>query len=231
MVIAKTHFNYIAPDEYARRDKASGIWARDPHDWYVESEWCSERLFATEIFSGNVIDPACGFGRIVVSARKHYHLAEGMDIVRRSAICGGVADFFDPDWRGCKTATVRFPNIVSNPPFGRADEFVALALERAFGRVAMILPATWHFGSKRAAWLATTPLRKVLALTPRPSMPPGAVIAAGEKPGGGAKDFSWYIWEIGYSGPWEGGWLHRDPPCRRRLERDNDYPATETTAS
>jgi hypothetical protein len=29
MVVAKTHFNYISPDEYARRDKAAGIWARD----------------------------------------------------------------------------------------------------------------------------------------------------------------------------------------------------------
>ena len=209
MVVAKTHFNYISPEEYGRRDKASGIWARDPHDWYVEPSWTSTRLFDEETFDGGITDPACGMGRIVISARSRGLIACGYDIVRRSDECVRVADFLADDWRGHSA------NFVSNPPFGPADQFAKLALQRTRGKVALLLPATWHFGKARAAWLKTTPLRRVLALTPRPSMPPGAVIVAGEKPGGGTKDFSWYIWEIGYTGPWTGGWLNRD----------SDYPA------
>ena len=187
-----------------RRDKDAGLWERDPHDWYVEPEWCSARLFEAEEFTGTVVDPACGLGRIVRSARAAGHLATGMDIVWRSAECSTIADFFDPDWSGIAD------NFVSNPPFGRADEFVSLALSRARGKVAMLLPATWHFGARRSAWLATTPLYKVLALTPRPSMPPGAVILAGEEPGGGTKDFAFYVWKLGHVGSWTGGWLNRD---------------------
>ena len=188
----------------ARRDKAAGIWARDPHDWYVEPGWASKRLFEEEEFIGGITDPACGLGTIPQSARLTGLVSVGYDIVKRSSECFEVRNFLSSDWFGDHA------NFVSNPPFGVADEFARLAIERALYKVALLLPATWHFGAKRAAWLETTPLRRVLALTPRPSMPPGAVILAGEKPGGGTKDFSWYIWQRGYIGPWEGGWLHRD---------------------
>ena len=204
MVVAKTHFNYISPDEYARRDKAAGIWSRDPHDWYVEPSWTSRRLFEEEAFDGFVTDPACGLGRIVESARLSGLRSTGYDVINRSSYCNRVANFLDPSWCGERD------NFVSNPPFGVADQFARLALERAKFKVALLLPATWHFGSARSEWLKTTPLSRVLSLTPRPSMPPGAVIVAGEKPGGGTKDFSWYIWDHGHVGPWRGGWLHRD---------------------
>lgn len=214
MVVRKTHLNYIAPDEYARRDKAAGIWARDPLDYYIEQPWCSARLFDEEDFSTGIVDPACGSGNIVRSARAARISALGSDIMKRNGgECYIACDFFSAEWLSIYEPT----NICCNPPFGVADQFVKLAIERAEKKTAMLLPATWHFGSKRAAWLATTPLQRVLALTPRPSMPPGAVIEAGHKPGGGTKDFSWYIWERGHVGPWEGGWLHRDAP-RKVLE-------------
>ena len=192
-----------------RRDKNAGIWTRDPHDWYVEPHWASRRLFEEEVFVGSVTDPACGCGRIVESAIHFGKIGVGYDIVKRNQHWSGDSD-----------------NFVSNPPFGLSNQFAKFAIERAHGKVALLLPATWHFGKARSAWLKTTPLSAVLALTPRPSMPPGAVIAAGEKPGGGTKDFSWYIWDKNHSGPWRGGWLERDsiPPCRKRLERADDYP-------
>jgi hypothetical protein len=50
----------------------------------------------------------------------------------------------------------------------------------------------------------------VWLLTPRPSMPPGEVIARGEKPGGGKTDFCWLVFDRTHSGPPELRWLHRD---------------------
>jgi hypothetical protein len=47
----------------------------------------------------------------------------------------------------------------------------------------MLLPATWLQGDKRSRWLETTALARVLFITPRPSMPPGAAVMAGQKPG------------------------------------------------
>lgn len=191
--------------ESARREKNAGLWARDPLDYYVEQPWCSARLFAEEDFSSGVVDPACGSGNIVRSARAAKISALGSDIVKRATECYIACDFFSDEWAKIYDPT----NVVSNPPFGIADQFIKLAIERAEQKTAMLLPATWHFGSKRSTWLATTPLKRVLALTPRPSMPPGKAIEAGQKPGGGTKDFAWYIWERGYVGAWSGGWLRR----------------------
>ena len=186
-----------------RREKFAGIWDRDPHDFYVEPNWVSERLFEEERFKGVVTDPACGLGRIVAT-RRRWGMAVGSDIVRRGPACDFVSDFLSEEWSGYAQ------NFVSNPPFGCADQFVELAIKRAACKVAMLLPATWHFGAERSAWLQTTPLMRVLALTPRPSMPPGAVILAGEKPGGGTKDFAWYIWQRDFIGSPTLGWLNRD---------------------
>ena len=63
---------------------------------------------------------------------------------------------------------------------------------------------------ERGARLEPLPLAKIYLLTPRPSMPPGEVIARGERPGGGRMDFAWLVFNHGHSGPPELRWLHRD---------------------
>ena len=63
-----------------------------------------------------------------------------------------------------------------------------------------------------ARWLQDTPLARIYLLTPRPSMPPGHVILAGEKPGGGKQDFCWLVFECGHAGPPDVRWLHRGAP-------------------
>jgi hypothetical protein len=81
-------------------------------------------------------------------------------------------------------------SIICNPPFDHVRQFCERALAIATYKVAMIfllrrLPA--------ARWLTHMPLETVYLLTPRPSMPPGTVILAGEKPGGGSLDFCWLV--------------------------------------
>src|ERR1700677_2846589 len=129
------------------RKRDSHLWSRDEHDFYCEPEWCSQRLFEAEKFEGNVWDPACGLGRIVASAKLAGLESHGMDIVKRSSFCLGEFDFL--------TSTDPWPNIVSNPPFGIAEKFVAHALKLAERKVAMLLPAKWVQGDKRSRWLAT----------------------------------------------------------------------------
>lgn len=176
------------------RARAAHPWERDEHDFYIEPEWYSRRLFDEERFVGRVYDPACGTGRIVQAARDAGLQAEGGDIVDRNP------DFWHHHSDFLARCPVTTENIVSNPPFKHAEAFVRRALANATGKVAMLLPTTWRCGDERSRWLETTPLYRVLDLTPRPSMPPG----------GGTKDFSWYIWLQGYSGEYRGGWLRRD---------------------
>jgi hypothetical protein len=181
----------------------SHIWQREEHEHYVEPDWCSKRLFDVEKFEGEVWDPCCGFGRVCESARAAGYPVEYSDIVDRGYRPDSrdrIVDFFDCVDGDCA-------NIVCNPPFDIFKDFALHALNIAKGKVAMI----WLVRTLPAArWLQDTPLARIYFLTPRPSMPPGHTITAGEKPGGGKQDFCWLVWDHKRIGPPDVRWLHRD---------------------
>ncbi len=183
-----------------KRPEKSHIWEREQHEHYVEPEWCSRRLFAVETFGDVVFDPCCGFGHILKSATNAGYKSWGNDIVDRGYHGTQVEDFL-------LRKNFAEADIVCNPPFDEFRNFAEQALRVARGKVAMI----WLVRTLPAArWLRQTPLSKILLLTPRPSMPPGHTITAGEKPGGGKQDFCWLIWDRHHTGPATIGWLHRD---------------------
>lgn len=188
----------------AAKPENSHIWERQEHEHYVEPEWCSRRLFEVEDFHGQIWDPCCGFGRIPIQAGAagHPHVYAS-DIVDRAY--GGMNEIVD--FLTCNDQQAS-PNIVCNPPFDIFRAFVEHALSlKATEKVAMI----WLVRTLPAArWLRDTPLARIWLLTPRPSMPPGEVIARGEKPGGGKQDFCWLVWDREHKGAPTIGWLHRD---------------------
>ena len=184
-------------NELIAKPRLSHIWDREANEHYVEPSWCSERLFQVEKFDGAIHDPCCGFGTIPKAAIRAGYLATGDDLVDRGY--AGCRDFF--------VVSGAHDNIVCNPPFNIAKEFTEHALTVTFYKVAIIFPIA---RLNAARWLREAPLRRVWLLTPRPSMPPGHVIAAGERPSGGKMDFCWLVFEHGYVGAAEMGWLHRD---------------------
>lgn len=184
------------------RDLNAHIWEREANEHYVEPAWCSKRLFEEIEFKGAVYDPCCGFGTIVKSAKDSGLHAYGSDLVNRG-------------WDSSRTPhdflttldTERHDNIVCNPPFNIAANFARKALQHARRRVAMVFPTA---RLNAAHWLKGTPLEAVWLMTPRPSMPPGHTITAGEKPGGGKMDFCWLVWNQEHAWPAELYWLRRD---------------------
>jgi hypothetical protein len=176
-------------------------WARNKNDFYIEPEWCSRRLFETEKFRGHIHDPCAGTGRILTEARLAGYRASGHDINPRHP---------DVMARDFMTIDFNIDNIVCNPPFSIARKFTELAIDCSIFKCALILPTVWLNGDKRSRWLETTPLYKILLLTPRPSMPPGEVVMAGEAARNGTQDFAWFIWSRGHTGPAQIGWLRRD---------------------
>lgn len=185
-----------------KRERKSHIWDRSDEDWYVEPEWCSQRLFEEEKFSGAIYDPACGMGRILDSAENAGLTAFGIDLVDRRNGNGFVADFLND------LPIDDVENIVTNPPFDLIQPFYCQAAKVATQKIAMICPTARLNAAHK--WLEGTPLKRILLLTPRPSMPPGHVILAGQKPGGGKMDYCWLLWDKSYNGEPTIEWLHRD---------------------
>jgi hypothetical protein len=175
------------------KPRASHIFDKERHGHYVEPSWVSARLFEVDDFgppSTLIYDPACGWGTILRSAIDAGYRAAGSDVVNRLHRAGLGLDttrFYKHDFLngGLPTRSL-IMSVVCNPPYDFVREFCERALEVAYYKVAMIcllrrLPA--------ARWLQRLPLETVYLLTPRPSMPPGKWIAAGNAPGGGTQDF------------------------------------------
>jgi hypothetical protein len=162
-------------------------------------------LFEVEKFHGPIYDPACGWGFILRSAHAAGYKVSGADIVDRKKHHLGQRfhkrDFLT--WRG----PIGGANIICNPPFDLVEEFCRHAIKLGAQKIAMIFLVR---RLNAAHWLQDLPLRRIWLLTPRPSMPPGSWIAAGNKPGGGTQDFCWLVFERDYIGLVEIDWLRRD---------------------
>jgi hypothetical protein len=197
-----------------RRD--AHIFEKAADGFYVEPAWCSERLFEVETFAPMIFDPACGWGTILRSAKAAGYDVVGGDIVDRKQkkpsrdFLFTKKDFFrvkNPREHQVKhLQSGRNVSIITNPPFDHVQEFCEHALSLV-DKVAMIMLLR---RLNAAHWLRKLPLKTIYLLTPRPSMPPGAWIAAGNKPGGGTQDFCWIVMQRGYRKAPQLKWLHRD---------------------
>jgi hypothetical protein len=198
----------LQTNQHARRANVNATnYARDQHDLYTEPRWISQRLFEVEDFRGTIHDPAVGSGRIVDAAREAGYACTGADIVRRSG------QFLRLDFL---KDVRRHQNIVCNPPFRIAPEFIPHALKLARRKVAMVFPLARIAaanGPRGSFWINDTPLERVWILSPRPSMPPADIAIDCERrgllPSGGTEDFTWLVFRIGFAGRPEIRWLHK----------------------
>jgi hypothetical protein len=192
------------------RPRRTHIFAPDADGHYVDPIWCSARLFEVESFGAPgalILDPACGWGNIPRTAAAAGYSVVASDIVDRRRGLDGV-EFQLCDFLTCSPVrSVR--SIVSNPPFMHIKEFAKRALEIATYKVALLVPLRRLPAA--CCWLERLPLETVYLLTPRPSMPPGAWIDAGNIPGGGSQEFAWLCFNRTLTtGAPRLRWLHRD---------------------
>jgi len=192
----------------------TGTNKRAENDWYLDGPEATEALLRVERFSGASWDPACGIGTIPKTMLAAGLLCHGSDIVDRG--WRNRRPFAEPapphlaDFLKTTSPVPRVDNIISNPPFKLAREFVDCALVMASHKVAMLLPLTFLEGEKRGRWFQTVPLARVHVFSWRISMPPGELLQAGAvRAEGGKKAFAWLVFEHGWKGPPQVGFLQR----------------------
>jgi hypothetical protein len=108
--------------EFGKRPRRAHNYDRDRDDFYSEPEWCSRRLFAVEEFVGLVWDPASGLGTIPRAAR-----AAGLENFASDIADHGYGSL--QDFLKAPAPTTGAFNVVTNPPFALAREFVERAIE------------------------------------------------------------------------------------------------------
>ena len=124
---------------------------RQREDYYATEPKATEWLCKLERFEGRILEPSCGEGHM-----SRVLEAAGYEVVSRDLVdrgYGEVADFLAIDnleWDG---------NIVTNPPYKYAQEFVekALSIIPKGKKVAMFLKLNFLEGKARRALFRSTP--------------------------------------------------------------------------
>lgn len=170
---------------------------REKDDFYPTWPGATAALLSVETFDGAIWECAAGEGDMSRVLEEAGYEVISTDLTDRG-YCEPRVDFL-MEWQA------RAPNIVTNPPFGLAREFVDKALDLTTGKVAMFLRLAFLEGLKRGEWFPKTPLARVWIMSRRVPMQRGRLSEAGD--GNGVLAFAWFVWEHGHEGAPALGWL------------------------
>lgn len=161
---------------------------REQHDFYATEPKAAELLCEIESLDEKIWEPACGEGHLGKVFEAHGHKVTATDLIDRGYGRGGV------DFLQCNESFDG--DIVTNPPYKYAQEFVekALGLVTDGHKVCMFLKVQFLEGKNRRKMYDKTPPRTVWISSSRLQCGKNGVFSRG------AVAYAWYIWEKGYKG-------------------------------
>lgn len=164
---------------------------RQREDYYATEPKATEWLCKLERFEGRILEPSCGEGHMSRVQKTAGYEVVSRDLVDRGF--GEVADFLAEENRWFDG------NIVTNPPYKFAREFVekALSIIPEGKKVAMFLKLTFLEGKARKALFRLQPPCRVWVSSSRLKC---AINGDFSLTNGGAIAYVWFVWEKGYQG-------------------------------
>lgn len=164
---------------------------RQQHDYYATEPRAVELLLQEETFFKKIWEPACGEGHISKVLKAH-----GYDVVSSDLIDRGYGDetldFF------AYSIPCDF-DIITNPPYKYAKEFVehALDLVTEGHKVAMFLKLTFLEGQARKQMFEVYPPEKIYVFSGRVKCAKNGDF---DTIGSSAVAYAWFVWEKGFKG-------------------------------
>ena len=190
----------------------------EPHDSlddFPTPPWATRALCEWLINQGIIAwscrEPAANRGHMVKPLRECFGHVDASDIHDYGA------GFVQNDYLfGAPPSPVHWT--ITNPPFRLAEQFIERALQTSTRGVAMIVRSAFLEGIGRHERLfSVTPPTDILQFTERVVMHRGTLSAKGST----ATAYCWLVWNK--AEPQNGTHFHWIPPCRKRLERVEDY--------
>lgn len=168
---------------------------REINDYYATEPKATKLLLELEEFSDIIWEPACGEG----------HMSEVLKAAGYNVISTDLVD------RGYGTGDVNFleiedkdltMDIVTNPPYKYAKEFVEKAMEIVADgqKVAMFLKLQFLEGKARKELFKKYPPVKIYVSSSRLLCAKNGEFQKMKDGGGSAVCYCWYIWKKGYTG-------------------------------
>ena len=169
-----------------------------------------EALLVRENFNHRVWEPACGEGHICKVLEKFGYEVSASDLINRGQGAGSV-DFLSNEAVDFMLNKGKFNgDIITNPPYKFAQEFVIRALElvNTGSKVAMFLKTTFLEGGKRYIGLFSKyPPKEVYVFSQRIPCAKNGDFNRNEGKGK-AVSYSWFVWEKGYTGKPNINWIY-----------------------
>ena len=169
---------------------------RQIDDYYATEPKALELLLEMEKFSDDIWECACGEGHLSDVLKKHGYNVKSSDLVDRGYEGTEVIDFMT------FTNSENSRDIITNPPYKIAKEFVEHALEISTDgtKIAMFLKLTFLEGKARKKLFEEYPPKTVYVSSSRLQCAKNGDFETYGKGVGTAVAYAWYIWEKGYKG-------------------------------
>ena len=167
------------------------VGVREENDYYATDPLAVELLLEKEQFSNKIWECACGKGHISKVLKKHGYQVDSSDLIDRGYGKGGV-DFLTTD--------IKYDgDIITNPPYRYAKEFVEHALDTITNghRVAMFLRLQFLEGKARRNLFDKYPPKYVYVSSSRVNCCKNGDFKNGNK---SAVAHAWFIWEKSFYG-------------------------------
>lgn len=178
---------------------------REKHDYYATEPKAVEELLKVEDFSPCVWECACGEGHISEVLIKHGYDVLNTDLIDRGYINQhATLDFLD-----CNATGRNEYDIITNPPYKHAAEFVSRALEisREGTKIAMLLKIQFLESERRGKLFDENPPKRIWVARRRLNTARNGDF---ENFGSGsAMLLAWFVWEKGFKGKPTIDWINK----------------------
>ena len=173
---------------------------REQNDYYATQPKAVKLLLDNENFSDIVWEPACGGGHIADVLKERGYNLRVSDIVDRGYPETEVTDFLSITGN-----CINSYDIITNPPYKYAKEFVEKSLELSTDgtKIAMFLKLQFLEGQARKELFLTNPPKVVYVSSSRLGCAKNGEFRVG-KDGElmieSAVAYAWFVWEKGFNG-------------------------------
>lgn len=177
---------------------------REKDDFYATDPIAIDILCSVEKFDGSIWENSAGQGHLAEQLKKHGYQVIATDLVDRGyEPCETGVDFL-------KETTSRARNIVMNPPYKYAQDFIEKSLELVpeGGKVCAFLKVQFLEGKGRRRLFDTQPPKTVYISSSRILCAKNGDFEGMRAAGGSAVAYGWYVWEKGYTGATELKWVN-----------------------
>lgn len=187
----------------------------DSPDDFPTPPWATralvEHVLGKEAVEGfSCLEPACGRGYMAKALDEYFANVEASDAFHYGY--APVRDFLSYPFEASSHDWV-----ITNPPFRLAEEFVDRALTVARVGVAMLARTVFLESVGRYEGLfAERPPTVFAQFTERVPMVKGRL----DRKASTATGYAWFVWQKATPTTPQLAWI---PPCRKRLERNEDY--------